>query len=144
MKSLVEYIQEQLEHVICQDAAGNWRIKGHPGKGTNTEELGFWKAKYKTKKDAEAALRGYFAHKNEGWLDVDDEQLLTEGVKCENGEPWEVYFNGRKDEHFTEWAKKWKHYPKVGKGWYAGGTVFKIVKIEDNKVYTEEDTTCHP
>lgn len=25
----------------------------------------------------------------------------------------------------------------------AGGTVFKIVKVEDNKVYAEEDTNCH-
>lgn len=143
MKSLVEFIQEQLEHVICQDAAGNWRIKGHPGKGSNTDKLGYWKAKYKSKKDAEAALRGYFANKNEGWLDIDDD-VITEGVKAENGEPWIVYVDGKEDSHFTEWSKKWKQAPKVGKGWYAGGTVFKIVKVEDNKVYTEEDTTCHP
>ena len=144
MKGLVEFIQEQLEHVICQDAAGNWRIKGHPGKGSNTDKLGYWKAKYKSKKDAEAALRGYFAHKNEGWLDIDDDNVITEGVKAENGEPWIVYVDGKEDSHFTELIKKWKHAPKVGKGWYAGGTVFKIVKVEDNKVYTEEDTTCHP
>lgn len=75
MKTLVEFIQEQLlsekkdlEHVICQDAAGNWRIKGHPGKGTNTDKLGFWKAKYETKEKAEAALRGYFAHVNENFV----------------------------------------------------------------------------
>ena len=126
MKGLVEFIQERLEHVICQ----------------NTDKLGYWKAKYKSKKDAEAALRGYFAHKNEGWLDIDDD-VITEGVKAENGEPWIVYVDGKEDSHFTEWSKKWKHVPKVGKGWYAGGTVFKIVKVEDNKVYTEEDTTCH-
>ena len=30
------------------------------------------------------------------------------------------------------------------KGWYAGGTVFKVVKIEDNKVYTEEDKKAAP
>lgn len=65
MKTLSDYIQENLEHVICRDSAGNWRIKGHPGKGNNTDVLGYWKAKYKTKKDAEAALRGYFANKNE-------------------------------------------------------------------------------
>ena len=69
---------------------------------------------------------------------------LMESVKPENGKEWEVYFNGTLDSTFTKWAKKWKHYPKIGKGWYAGGTVFKIVKIEDNKVYTEEDTKCHP
>lgn len=61
MKTLKELIVEELHDVICQDAAGNWRIKGHPGKGTNTEKLGYWKAKYKTRKDAEAALKAYFA-----------------------------------------------------------------------------------
>lgn len=64
---------------------------------------------------------------------------LLESVKPENGKEWEVYLDGTLDNTFTEWAKKWKHYPKIGKGWYAGGTVFKIVKIEDNKVYTEKD-----
>lgn len=64
---------------------------------------------------------------------------LLESVKPENGEEWEVYVNGFLDNTFTENAKKWKKYPKVGQGWYAGGTVFKIVKIEDNKVYTIED-----
>jgi len=34
-------------------------------------------------------------------------------------------------------TKKWKRYTKVGQDWYVGGTVFKIIKIEDNKVYTE-------
>lgn len=61
MKTLKELIVEELHDVICQDAAGNWRIKGHPGKGTNTEKLGYWKAKYKTRKDAETALKAYFA-----------------------------------------------------------------------------------
>lgn len=69
---------------------------------------------------------------------INDYDLL-ESVKPENGKEWEVYLDGTLDNTFTEWAKKWKHYPKIGKGWYAGGTVFKIVKIEDNKVYTEED-----
>ena len=69
---------------------------------------------------------------------------LLESVKPENGEDWEVYLNGTLDNTFTEWAKKWKKYPKVGQGWYAGGTVFNIVKIEDNKVYTEEDTKAVP
>lgn len=68
-----------------------------------------------------------------------NEYDLLESVKPENGEDWEVYVNGSLDKTFTEGAKKWKHYPKIGKGWYAGGTVFKIVKIKDNKVYVEED-----
>ena len=70
--------------------------------------------------------------------------FINEAVKPENGEAWEVYVNNKLDNTFTEWAKKWKKYPKVGKGWYAGGTVFNIVKIEDNKVYTEEDTKVIP
>ena len=57
---------------------------------------------------------------------------------------YQVYFNGQLDKTFTENSKKWKSSPKVGQGWYCGGTVFKIVKIEDNKVYTEEDKNCHP
>ena len=73
-----------------------------------------------------------------------NEYNLLESVKPENGEDWEVYLDGNLEHTFTEWAKKWKKYPKVGKGWYAGGTVFKIVKIEDNKVYTEEDTKAVP
>ncbi len=68
-----------------------------------------------------------------------NEYNLLESVKPENGKDWEVYVNNKLDNTFTEWAKKWKRYPKVGKGWYACGTVFKVVKIEDNKVYTEED-----
>lgn len=64
MKDLKEYIKEELHDVICQDSAGNWRIKGHPGKGSNTKKQGYWKAKYKTKEDAENALKAYFANKN--------------------------------------------------------------------------------
>jgi hypothetical protein len=70
--------------------------------------------------------------------------ILNESVKPENGLDWEVYFNGQLDTHFTEWAKKWKKHPRVGKGWYAGGIVLKIVKIEDNKIYTEEDKNYTP
>ena len=73
------------------------------------------------------------------FIEYINEYDLMESVKAENGQPWEVYLNGTLDTTFTEWAKKWKHYPKIDKGWYAGGTVFKIVKIENNKVYVEED-----
>lgn len=69
---------------------------------------------------------------------------LMESVKAENGQPWEVYLDNKLDTTFTSWAKNWKRYPKVGKGWYAGGTVFKITKIIDNKVYVEEDTSITP
>ena len=72
------------------------------------------------------------------------EDYINESVKPENGKDWEVYVNNKLDNTFTEWAKKWKKCPKVGKGWYAGGTVFKVVKIEDNKVYTEEDKKAVP
>ena len=71
-------------------------------------------------------------------------EYINKDVNPENEKEWKVYVNGTLDNTFTEWAKKWKHYPKIGKGWYAGGTVFKIVKIDDNKVYTEKDKKCKP
>lgn len=71
-------------------------------------------------------------------------EYINEAVKPENGGEWEVYFNGSLDKTFTDNAKHWKKMPKVGQGWYAGGTVFKIVKIDGNKVYTEEDKNCRP
>lgn len=67
-----------------------------------------------------------------------NEYNLLESVKPENGEDWEVYVNNKLDNTFTKWAKKWKKYPKVGKGWYTRGVVFKVIKIEDNKVYTKD------
>ena len=72
------------------------------------------------------------------------EDSIYESVKPENGKDWEVYLNNKLDDTFTGWAKKWKKYPKIGQGWYCGGAVFKIIKIEDNKVYVEEDKECHP
>ena len=77
------------------------------------------------------------------FIEFENTYLMLESVKPTNGLAWEVYFNGKLDTNFTEWAKKWKKHPQVGKGWYVGGTVFKIVKIEDNKVYTEEDKDCN-
>lgn len=64
---------------------------------------------------------------------------ILEAIKPKNGLDWEVYLDNQLDNTFTDWAKKWKHYPKIGKGWYYGGTIFKIVKIEDNKVYVKGD-----
>jgi hypothetical protein len=60
--------------------------------------------------------------------------------KCKsNNLPYEVYDNktGKLDKTFTDWATRWTRHPQVGKGWYCGGTIFKVVKIEDNKVYFE-------
>lgn len=73
-------------------------------------------------------------------------EQISEAVKPENGEKWEVYFErtGSLDKSFTEWAQHWKKKPQVGKGWYAGGTIFKVVRIEDNKVYIEKDNTIKP
>lgn len=83
---LVKHIDEAFDDIICKDSAGNWRIKGHPGKGTNTDKLGLWKAKYKTRKDAEAALRSYFSHKNESkiqslknYIKQHDNSVISEG-----------------------------------------------------------------
>jgi len=63
MKSLTEYLFEELEDVIVK-VGDFWRIKGHAGKGTNTPKRGYWKAKYKTREDAENALKAYFANKH--------------------------------------------------------------------------------
>lgn len=57
---------------------------------------------------------------------------------------YQIYYNGKIDDTFTENSKKWKSDPKIGQGWYCGGTVFKIVKIKDDKVYVEEDKDCKP
>ena len=65
---------------------------------------------------------------------------LLESVKPENGLDWEIYINGQLNKDFTGWAKKWKKFPKIGQGWYAGGTVFKINNIDNNKVYVEIDS----
>ncbi len=62
MKSLTEYINEELHDVIVK-VGDYWRIKGHAGKGTNTPKRGYWKAKYKTREDAENALKAYFANR---------------------------------------------------------------------------------
>lgn len=49
----------ELKNVVHKEG-DVWKIRGHKGKGTN-EKDGDWKADYKTREDAEAALRGYFA-----------------------------------------------------------------------------------
>lgn len=54
-------VAEELKNVIHKEG-GNWKIRGHKGKGSN-EKDGDWAADYKSKEDAEAALRGYFAKK---------------------------------------------------------------------------------
>ena len=68
-----------------------------------------------------------------------NEYDMLESVKPDNGLDWKIYVNGILDNTFTTHAKKWKKYPKVGNGWYCGGTVFKIQKIKDNKIYVIED-----
>lgn len=73
-----------------------------------------------------------------------NEYDLLESVKANNGKEWEVYLDNYLDKTFTDNAKHWKKYPKVGNGWYCGGTVFKIIKIEDNKVYVKDDNTIKP
>lgn len=72
----------------------------------------------------------------------DIKEYLNESTKLDNDKEYQVYVNGKLDKTFTENSKKWKKKPEVGQGWYAGGTVFKIVKIEDDKVYAEEDKEC--
>lgn len=54
-------VSEELKNVIHKEG-DHWKIRGHKGKGSN-EKDGDWAADYKTREDAEAALRGYFAKK---------------------------------------------------------------------------------
>lgn len=49
-------------HDVVHKEGDDWKIRGHKGKGDN-EADGDWKANYKSKASAEAALRGYFAQK---------------------------------------------------------------------------------
>ena len=79
-----------------------------------------------------------FINRISEYLELLKEYKLQESVKPENNEDWQVFVNDILDETFTEFAKNWKKYPKVGKGWYCGGTVFEIVKIDNNKVYVKE------
>ena len=73
------------------------------------------------------------------FIEFENNYSILESVKPENGLEWEVYVNSKLDKTFTEVAKKWKKFPKIGHGWYAGGTVFKIIKIDENKVYVVEE-----
>lgn len=63
MKSLTEYIYEELKDVIVR-VGDYWRIRGHANRGTNTPHRGYWRAKYHTREDAENALKAYFANKH--------------------------------------------------------------------------------
>lgn len=56
-----EGCNEELHDVVHKEG-DDWKIRGHKGKGDN-EADGDWKANYKSKASAEAALRGYFAQK---------------------------------------------------------------------------------
>ena len=48
-----------------------------------------------------------------------------------------VYINDKKDETFSD--MNWKRKPKVGKGFYYGGAVFKIKKVTDDSIYAIEE-----
>ena len=48
-----------------------------------------------------------------------------------------VYINNKKDETFSD--MNWKRKPKVGKGFYYGGAVFKIKKVTDDSIYAIEE-----
>ena len=65
LRKIYEGCGGETEHKIVKDAAGNWRIKGTPGKGTNTDKEGLWAAKYKTEEDAKKALAAYHISESE-------------------------------------------------------------------------------
>ena len=97
MKSIVEYITEELHDVIVK-VGDYWRIKGYPGKGTNTPKLGYWKAKYKTKEKAEAALKAYFANKQQNKNFANKQQNKN-------------FANKQQNKNF---ASKWFLFIKIG------------------------------
>lgn len=49
-----------------------------------------------------------------------------------------VYIDGKKDDAFSD--MNWKRKPKVGKGFYCGGAVFKIKKVTDDSIYAIEES----
>lgn len=49
-----------------------------------------------------------------------------------------VYIDGKKDDTFSD--MNWKRKPKVGKGFYYGGAVFKIKKVTDDSIYVIEES----
>ena len=60
-EELKEIIAEELKNVIHKEG-DHWKIRGHKGKGSN-EKDGDWAADFKSKKSAQAALRGYLEKK---------------------------------------------------------------------------------
>ena len=51
---------------------------------------------------------------------------------------YKVYINGKIDDTFSN--MNWKRKPKVGKGFYYGGAVFKIKKVTDDSIYAIEES----
>lgn len=54
-----------------------------------------------------------------------------------NKNKYKVYINGKIDDTFSN--MNWKRKPKVGKGFYYGGAVFKIKKVTDDSIYAIEE-----
>ena len=84
----------------------------------------------------EGLIRG--DHSFIDYINTINEYKNKSSVVADNGLPYKVYLNNKLDKTFTDIAKHWKRKPKIGHGWYCGGAVFEIIKIEDNKVYIIE------
>ena len=54
---------------------------------------------------------------------------------------YNVFLDGEKDETFSN--GNWKREPKVGKGFYYGGAVFKVKKVDGDNIYVIEESN-HP
>ena len=68
--------------------------------------------------------------------------IIMESVKRvlnekKENKKYTVYVNGEKDDAFSN--RNWKRKPKVGKGFYYGGAVFRIKKVTDDSVYVIEE-----
>ena len=70
-------------------------------------------------------------------LVYDRTNSITEGKSKSEKNKYTVYINGKKDDNFSD--MNWKRKPKVGKGFYCGGAVFKIEKVTDDSIYAIEE-----
>lgn len=60
-----DFVGESKEENVVHKEGDKWKVKGNKKGGSYNEKDGDWKADYNTKKDAESALKGYFANTNE-------------------------------------------------------------------------------
>ena len=73
------------------------------------------------------------------YINFYSDYMLQESTKSKNDKNWEIYVDDKLDSNLCETAKNWKKQPSIGQGMYCDRTVFKIIDIKDNKVYTKSE-----